>query len=42
MARVLGLDLGSHSVKAVIVEAAYRGGAAVKGEIGVGRTAARG
>lgn len=31
MARVLGLDLGSHSVKAVIVESAYRGGAAVKG-----------
>lgn len=30
MARVLGLDLGSHAVKAVIVETNYRGGGAVK------------
>ncbi len=30
MARVLGLDLGSHRIKAVIVETAYRGGAVVK------------
>lgn len=30
MARVLGLDLGSHRVKAVVVETAYRGAAPVK------------
>lgn len=33
MARVLGLDLGSHRIKGVVVETAYRGGAVVKSVI---------